>query len=39
MRALVDSWGPVAGLDLMRRLKEEFDPDHRMAPGRFVGGI
>ena len=35
----VDPWGPVAGLDLMRRVKDQFDPDHRLAPGRFVGGI
>ena len=39
VRAQVDSWGPVGGLDLMRRVKDEFDPDHRFAPGRFVGGI
>jgi glycolate oxidase FAD binding subunit len=39
VRAAVDTWGPVPGLALMRRLKDEFDPGHRMAPGRFVGGI
>jgi glycolate oxidase FAD binding subunit len=39
VRALVDTWGPVQGLELMRRVKDEFDPDHRFAPGRFVGGI
>ncbi|MGH3315893.1 MAG: FAD-binding oxidoreductase [Nocardioidaceae bacterium] len=39
VRRLVDSWGPVNGLALMRRVKDEFDPDHRFAPGRFVGGI
>ena len=35
----VDVWGPVAGLPLMQRIKDELDPDHRLAPGRFVGGI
>jgi glycolate oxidase FAD binding subunit len=37
--AALDAWGPVAGLELMRRVKDQFDPDHRLAPGRFVGGI
>ncbi len=39
VRALVDAWGPVQALELMRRVKDEFDPDHRFAAGRFVGGI
>lgn len=39
VRERVDAWGPVAALDLMRRVKAEFDPDRRFAPGRFVGGI
>jgi len=39
VRAAVDMWGPVSGLDLMRRVKQEFDPGSRLAPGRFVGGI
>jgi glycolate oxidase FAD binding subunit len=39
VRAAVDVWGPVAGLELMRRVKHEFDPDARLAPGRFVGGM
>jgi len=34
-----DMWGPVPGLALMRRLKDELDPAHRFSPGRFVGGI
>jgi glycolate oxidase FAD binding subunit len=38
-RDAVDLWGPVPGLALMRRLKDEMDPPHRFAPGRFVGGI
>lgn len=39
MRDGLDMWGPVPGIDLMRRVKDQFDPDHRFAPGRFVGGI
>jgi glycolate oxidase FAD binding subunit len=35
----LDRWGPVRGLDLMRAVKDRFDPAHRLAPGRFVGGI
>jgi glycolate oxidase FAD binding subunit len=39
VRTRVDMWGPVDGLALMRRVKEQFDPNRRFAPGRFVGGI
>jgi glycolate oxidase FAD binding subunit len=39
VEAAVDAWGPVPALDLMRRVKEQFDPERRLAPGRFVGGI
>jgi glycolate oxidase FAD binding subunit len=35
----VDVWGPVRGMEIMRRIKERFDPDNRMSPGRFVGGL
>jgi glycolate oxidase FAD binding subunit len=27
--------GPVPGLALMRAVKDQFDPSHRMSPGRF----
>ena len=40
LRDGLDHWGPVGdALDLMRRVKDRFDPEHRLAPGRFVGGI
>jgi glycolate oxidase FAD binding subunit len=39
VRDAVDLWGPVPSLALMRAVKYQFDPDHRMAPGRFAGGI
>jgi glycolate oxidase FAD binding subunit len=39
VRDITDMWGPVPGLALMRRVKDQFDPGHRFAPGRFVGGI
>lgn len=34
-----DRWGAVGALEVMRRVKEQFDPMRRLAPGRFVGGI
>jgi glycolate oxidase FAD binding subunit len=40
LRAGVDPWGPPPpALEVMRRLKHELDPEARLAPGRFVGGI
>ncbi|HVT20662.1 MAG TPA: FAD-binding oxidoreductase [Mycobacteriales bacterium] len=32
----LDVWGPVRGLAVMQRIKEQFDPEGRMCPGRFV---
>jgi len=40
IRPTFDPWGPPPpSIDLMRALKERFDPDRRLAPGRFVGNI
>jgi glycolate oxidase FAD binding subunit len=39
VRDAVDMWGPVPALSLMQALKDQFDPGHLMAPGRFAGGI
>ncbi|MBX6356103.1 MAG: FAD-binding oxidoreductase [Micromonosporaceae bacterium] len=39
LRAAVDVWGDVGGLALLRQLKRRFDPEGRLAPGRFIGGL
>lgn len=39
VRDTLDVWGPVPSAGLMRAVKDQFDPGHRMAPGRFAGGI
>jgi glycolate oxidase FAD binding subunit len=40
VRARCDVWGQTTkALSLMRSVKARLDPEHRMAPGRFVGGI
>jgi glycolate oxidase FAD binding subunit len=40
LRPLLDPWGPPpASLALHRALKDRFDPEGRLAPGRFVGGV
>ena len=40
VRALIDVWGPQpSGMGIMRRLKEQFDPNNILNPGRFIGGL
>jgi glycolate oxidase FAD binding subunit len=41
LRTALDPWGPVepAAFELMRRLRDEFDPRRLLNPGRFVGGL
>jgi glycolate oxidase FAD binding subunit len=40
LKRAVEVWGPAGdALELMRRVKRRFDPEGRLAPGRFVGGI
>jgi glycolate oxidase FAD binding subunit len=40
LRASVDPWGPLpSAFAIMQRLKQRFDPESRLNPGRFVGGL
>ncbi|MBV9949116.1 MAG: FAD-binding oxidoreductase [Myxococcales bacterium] len=39
-RPAVDVWGPLPpAFALMKRVKARFDPESRLNPGRFVGGL
>ncbi len=40
MKDGVDIWGPPpASVSLMRDIKQQFDPQHILNPGRFVAGL
>ncbi len=40
LKAEVDVWGDEpGGMSIMRRIKEAYDPEATLSPGRFVGGI
>ena len=40
MKGELDVWGTLKdGLPLMHRIKQKFDPEQTLNPGRFVGGI
>jgi glycolate oxidase FAD binding subunit len=38
VRLVAGSYGFVPGLDLMRAVRDQFDPEHRMFPGRLAWG-
>jgi glycolate oxidase FAD binding subunit len=39
VRKLTDTHGPLPSLALVRAVKDEFDPEHRMAPGRLADAV
>jgi glycolate oxidase FAD binding subunit len=40
LKRSIDVWGaPPRTLALMRKIKEQFDPDGLLNPGRYIGGI
>ena len=40
LKAHMDVWGPAMGaIAIMRRLKEQFDPQGVLNPGRYFGGM
>ena len=40
LKQQLDTWGYTGNaLEIMRKLKQQFDPEQILSPGRFVGGI
>ena len=40
IRQAFDAWGaPPSAFSVMQELKQRFDPERRLNPGRFVGGL
>ena len=40
VKETLDVWGEsTSAIDTMRNLKRQYDPDRRLNPGRFMGGI
>jgi glycolate oxidase FAD binding subunit len=39
VRDLTDTHGPLPSLAFLRAVKDEFDPEHRMAPGRLADAV
>jgi len=39
LRNKVDPWGNIEALSVMKLVKDQFDPDKRLNPGRGPGGI
>ncbi len=40
VKALIDVWGEQpSGMEIMRRLKQQFDSQNILNPGRFIGGL
>ena len=44
LKGELDVWGDPSsgqdsGIEIMRRLKNKFDPNRTLNPGRFIGGL
>ena len=40
VKQYIDAWGSRrSGMAIMRRIKQQFDPENVLNPGRFIGGL